>query len=60
MEDAKREIRTVECQLAIREAAPDAQGESRTITGTAIVFNRESQVLTTGESDLEKHPAGSL
>jgi HK97 family phage prohead protease len=45
MEDAKREIRTVECQLAIREAAPDAQGESRTITGTAIVFNRESQVL---------------
>lgn len=45
MEDAKREIRTIECQLAIREAAPDAQGESRTITGTAIVFNRESQEL---------------
>ena len=45
MEDAKREIRTIECQLAIRQAAPDAQGESRTITGTAIVFNRESQEL---------------
>jgi phage head maturation protease len=45
MEDAKREIRTIECQLAIREAASDAQGESRTITGTAIVFNRESQEL---------------
>lgn len=45
MEDAKREIRTIECQLSIREAAPDAKGESRTIAGTAIVFNRESQVL---------------
>jgi HK97 family phage prohead protease len=45
MEDAKREIRTIECKLAIREAASDAQGESRTITGTAIVFNRESQEL---------------
>jgi HK97 family phage prohead protease len=43
--DEKREIRSVECQLAIREAAQDAQSESRTITGTAIVFNRESQEL---------------
>ena len=43
--DEKREIRSVECQLAIREAAQDAQGESRTIVGTAIVFNRESQEL---------------
>lgn len=41
----KREIRTIECQLSIREAAPDAKGESRTIAGTAIVFNRESQEL---------------
>lgn len=41
----KREIRTMECQLSVREAAPDAQGESRTITGTAIVFNAESEVL---------------
>ena len=41
----KQEIRTIECQLAVREAAPDAQGESRTITGTAIVFNAESEVL---------------
>ena len=43
--DEKREIRSVECQLAIREAAQDAQSESRTIVGTAIVFNRESQEL---------------
>ena len=45
MDETKREIRSIECQLAIREAAPDAQSESRTITGTAIVFNRESQEL---------------
>jgi len=43
--DEKKEIRTVECQLSIREAAPDAQGESRTIVGTAIVFNAESEIL---------------
>ena len=44
--DAKKiEIRALECQLSVREAAPDAQGESRTITGTAIVFNAESEVL---------------
>lgn len=41
----KNEIRTVECQLSVRENSGDAQGESRTIRGTAIVFNRESQVL---------------
>lgn len=35
----------MECQLSVRETAPDAEGESRTITGTAIVFNAESEVL---------------
>ena len=46
MEDAKkREIRTIDCQLAIREAAEGQEGESRTITGRAIVFNAESEVL---------------
>ena len=43
--DAKREIRTVDCQLAIREAQGGQESESRTITGTAIVFNAESEVL---------------
>lgn len=43
--DAKQEIRTLECQLSVREAAPDEKGESRTITGTAIVFNAESEIL---------------
>ena len=41
----KNEIRTIECKLAVREAAPDGESESRTITGTAIVFNAESEVL---------------
>lgn len=43
----KREIRTIECQLHIREAASGEgeKSESRTIAGTAIVFNSESQVL---------------
>jgi HK97 family phage prohead protease len=45
MDATKREIRTIECELAVREAAEGSQGESRTITGTAIVFNRESQEL---------------
>ncbi len=45
MDAKKREIRTTACKLAIREAAPDAKGESRTITGTAIVFDAESEVL---------------
>ena len=41
----KIEIRTLDCKLSVREAGPDAQGESRTITGTAIVFDAESEVL---------------
>jgi HK97 family phage prohead protease len=41
----KREIRTVDCQLSVREAAEGQEGESRTITGRAIVFNAESQVI---------------
>lgn len=45
MDDKKIEIRTLDCKLSVREAAPDAQGESRTITGTAIVFDAESEVL---------------
>lgn len=45
MDAKKREIRTVDCQLAIREAKGGQEGESRTITGTAIVFNAESEVL---------------
>ena len=43
--DERREIRTLECKLSVREAAQDAQSESRTITGQAIVFNTESEVL---------------
>jgi len=45
MNETKREIRTIDCKLAIREIAPDAEGESRTITGTAIVFDSESEIL---------------
>ena len=45
MNDKKREIRSIECQLSIREAGENAQGESRTIVGTAIVFDAESEVL---------------
>lgn len=47
MDAKKREIRNVECQLSYREAAPDeaAKGELGYITGTAIVFNAESEVL---------------
>lgn len=45
MDAKKREIRTIDCQLAIREAEGGQAGESRTITGTAIVFNAESEVL---------------
>ena len=45
MNEEKREIRTIECKLAIREADGTQAGESRTIAGTAIVFNRESQEL---------------
>ena len=45
MDAKKREIRTIDCQLAIREATEGQAGESRTITGRAIVFNAESEVL---------------
>ena len=45
MDANKREIRTIACERAVREAPQDAQGESRTITGRAIVFNRESEML---------------
>jgi HK97 family phage prohead protease len=45
MDAKKREIRTIKCELAVREAPQDAQGESRTITGRAIVFNAESETL---------------
>ena len=45
MDAKKREIRTVDCQLSIREAEGNQEGNSRTITGTAIVFNAESEVL---------------
>ena len=43
----KREIRTVACQLAVREVKREdgTTEESRTITGTAIVFNKPSQVI---------------
>ena len=45
MNERKLEIRTLASQLSVREKAPDEAGESRTISGTAIVFNTESQVL---------------
>lgn len=45
MKNDKIEIRTIDCQLAVREEAQTAQGKSRTITGRAIVFNKESQEL---------------
>lgn len=45
MDAQKREIRTYDCCLAVREAQDGQEGESRTITGTAIVFNAESEVL---------------
>ena len=45
MNAKKREIRTIDCQLAIREAEGSSSGNTRTITGTAIVFNVESEVL---------------
>ena len=43
MDRRKTEIRTVPVGLSIREA--EEGGESRTITGTAIVFNAESREL---------------
>ena len=45
MDAKKREIRTIDCQLSVREAEGGQAGESRTITGRAIVFNAESEVL---------------
>ena len=45
MNEKKREIRTIDCQLAVREAQGGQEGESRTITGRAIVFNAESEVI---------------
>lgn len=45
MDAKKREVRTVDCQLSVRETQADTQGESRTITGTAIVFNAESEII---------------
>ena len=45
MDATKREIRTIDCKLAVRETEGSQDGESRTITGTAIVFNAESEVL---------------
>lgn len=43
----KREIRTTPCKLSVREIQREdgTTEESRTITGTAIVFNKPSQVL---------------
>ena len=45
MDAKKREIRTLDCQLSVREDEGGQAGESRIITGTAIVFNAESEVL---------------
>ena len=45
MDAKKREIRTIDCQLAVREAEGGQAGDSRTITGRAIVFNAESEML---------------
>ena len=45
MDATKREIRTINCKLAIRETEGSEASNSRTIEGTAIVFNAESEVL---------------
>ena len=47
MDAKKREIRNLECQLAFREATGEAseKGILGTISGRAICFNAESQVL---------------
>ena len=47
MDANKREIRNLECQLSFREASEEAlaQGFLGTISGRAICFNAESQVL---------------
>lgn len=47
MNAEKREIRTVECRMAFREASPEEaqNGSLGVISGTAIVFNAESRVI---------------
>ena len=47
MDAKKREIRTVECRMAFREATQEESknGSLGVITGTAIVFNSESRVI---------------
>ena len=47
MDAKKREIRNLECQLSFREATTEAssQGILGTISGRAICFNSESQVI---------------
>ena len=45
MNEKKREIRSIDCQLSVREAEGSQAGDSRTITGRAIVFNAESEVI---------------
>ena len=45
MDAKKNEIRTLEGFLAVRELQAGQEGESRTITGRAIVFNSESELL---------------
>lgn len=46
MDAKKREIRSIECQLSVREDGNNAASEeNRTIVGRAIVFNSESEVL---------------
>lgn len=47
MDAKKREIRTLECRMAFREASPDEakNGSLGFISGTAIVFNAESRVI---------------
>ena len=47
MDATKREIRNLECQLSFREATPDeaSQGNLGTISGRAICFNVESQII---------------
>jgi HK97 family phage prohead protease len=45
MDEKKREIRTIDCRLSVREQTEGQEGESRTITGRAIVFNAESEII---------------
>ena len=47
MDANKREIRNLECQLSFREASPEEaqEGYLGTISGRAICFNVESQIL---------------